>query len=267
MICWGIVTKFFVIVFKPVFFILPLINLANKRKINLNKRNTFSIGKRRGKIYKDIGCKIMRKILWLCSLCFVLAHLVASEADLQDAYSAWRNGEIEEAVFLYAKACNAQNAAACYGLGRLYAQGSGVGQDYFVSELYYKMACELGHYPACNSLGVLYHLGLVKAQDSTEILHLYTYACQGGYGRACNNVGVMFEEGIGLKRDYKQAALYYSDACLAQDDKACFNLAELFHKGKGVKRNKLKAKEFYGLACDFGFQNGCELYKNLEERK
>lgn len=49
----------------------------------------------------------------------------------------------------YTKAWSMKNAAASFGLARLYAQGEGVARDKAVADYYFEQACQAGHTPSC----------------------------------------------------------------------------------------------------------------------
>ena len=59
---------------------------------------------------------------------------------------------------------------------------------------------------------------------------------------------------------------YYRKSCDLKDETGCFNVGVLFSNGQGVKQNKNTAKQYYGKACDFGYQKGCDKYRELNER-
>ena len=39
----------------------------------------------------------------------------------------------------------------------------------------------------------------------------------------------------------------------------------MYIKGEGVRQDIRMAKEYFGKACDNGFQEGCDLYRKLNE--
>lgn len=40
----------------------------------------------------------------------------------------------------------------------------------------------------------------------------------------------------------------------------------MYAKGEGVRQNLSKAKEYFGQACDNGAQQGCDVYRRLNEK-
>lgn len=65
--------------------------------------------------------------------------------------------------------------------------------------------------------------------------------------------------------EYQKAANLWQKACEGGDMLGCKNLGVLYDQGQGVRQDKRVAKEYYGRACDLGDQNGCNLYKSLNE--
>jgi len=57
------------------------------------------------------------------------------------------------------KSCPLNDAASCFNLGILYANGEGVKQDYKQAKVYYKKACDLDNSEGCKNIGVLYYNG------------------------------------------------------------------------------------------------------------
>ena len=40
----------------------------------------------------------------------------------------------------------------------------------------------------------------------------------------------------------------------------------MYKNGRGVRQNYTKAKEYFGLACDNKYQDGCDMYKKLNQQ-
>ncbi|MGI0440331.1 tetratricopeptide repeat protein [Helicobacter himalayensis] len=203
----------------------------------------------------------MKHCIYAVLLCVFTSALMAGD---KEARNELNKGNVKRALQLFAQSCDNGDVSSCYELGILYSNGENIKQDYHKSVSYYESACNAGYLPACNNLGVLFFQGLGVRQDYQRSLELYDMSCQRGNADACNNLGVMFENGYGIeKKDPVQAGLYYTDACIGKSPKGCYNLAVLAMEGKGVKKDKSMGKEYFGLSCDFGYQLGCDKYKQL----
>jgi TPR repeat protein len=78
--------------------------------------------------------------------------------------------------------------------------------------------------------------------------------------------GFRYGEGIGVRQD-RQKALYWLKKSSDQNfASAQFALGTMYHNGDGVRQNKSTAKEWFGKACDNGDQDGCDLYRRLNEQ-
>ena len=78
-------------------------------------------------------------------------------------------------------------------------------------------------------------------------------------------LGVMYANGQGVKQDYAKAVELYQKAAEQGDASAQYNLGIMYKNGLGVKQNYTKAKEYFGLACDNKDQDGCDMYKKLNQ--
>ena len=77
-----------------------------------------------------------------------------------------------------------------YSLGLMYANGTGVEQDFEKALECFSPAAESGLSDAEYSLGVLYHIGLGTEQQLAEGAYWYTKASEQGHAQAqCNLAG------------------------------------------------------------------------------
>ena len=75
----------------------------------------------------------------------------------------------------------------------------------------------------------------------------------------------MYAEGQGVKQDYAKAVEWYQKAADQGQSDAQYNLGIMYYDGEGVRQNYTKAKEYFGLACDNKDQDGCDMYKKLNQ--
>ena len=59
---------------------------------------------------------------------------------------------------------------------------------------------------------------------------------------------------------------YFQKACDLKEGKGCFIIGHHYQNGELVRQNKNTAKEYYGKACDYGYQDGCDAYRKLNEQ-
>lgn len=101
-------------------------------------------------------------------------------------------------------------AEAQFTLGRMYAQGQGVTQDYSEAARWFRRAADQGESRAQFSLGAFYDSGLGVTKDYAEAVRWYRLAAEQGNPRAQNNLGLMYELGNGVVKDYIQAHVWFT---------------------------------------------------------
>ena len=76
-----------------------------------------------------------------------------------------------------------------------------------------------------------------------------------------------FQQGVEAttRGDYQTAFKLQLPLAKQGDAQAQFILGLSYILGKGVQVNKALAKEWFGKACDNGVQQGCEMYKELNQ--
>ena len=75
----------------------------------------------------------------------------------------------------------------------------------------------------------------------------------------------MYANGQGVKQDYFKAVEWYQKAAEQGYAEAQFTLGLMYFAGLVVKQDYSKAKEYFGLACDNKYQDGCDMYKKLNQ--
>ena len=138
-------------------------------------------------------------------------------------------------------------------------------QNYTEAFKYCKKSAEQGHEEAQFNLGVMYEDGRGVKQDYFKAFEWYQKAAEKGYADAQFNLGFMYANGQGVKQDYFKAVEWYQKAAEQGDASAQYNLGIMYKNGLGVKQNYTKAKEYFGLACDNKDQDGCDMYKMLNQ--
>lgn len=125
-------------------------------------------------------------------------------------------------------------ARAQDALGRAYAYGHGVPQDYTQAAAWYRQAADLGDADAQEDLGDLYdNGGVLKPVNGPS----------GG-----NKVLVRDDGGGEFPKDYSLAAIWYRKAAEQGDANAQNSLGILYDNGQGVPQDYAEAYFWYGLA-------------------
>lgn len=191
------------------------------------------------------------------------------------------------------KECDAGNAPACRKLGRLYAEGDGVGQDATRAAALYDRGCKADDAHSCTWLGIAYVKGEGVARDDQAASAAFARACEKGGPADCTNIGLAYATGEGVPKDSHRAAQYFKaacdhgdaagcsglgasyilggpdlrkprrarglfkKACAGGDSNGCYNLGVLYEQGIGMRKNPVRAIPLYERACDDGVSGAC----------
>ena len=164
---------------------------------------------------------------------------------------------------LYQTACNQGDLQGCFALGRLYAQGTGVTEDYAQANALFARACDGGDMMGCNGLGALYAFGIGVPRDPDKAISLWQKACNGGVMKSCENVGHAYLSGQGVAKDDAQALTYLRKGCTGGLMDSCSDLGLMYQNGRGVPKDGQEAAKLYTKACDGGATIGCSNLGNL----
>lgn len=146
------------------------------------------------------------------------------------------------------------NANFQYNLGRCYAKGLKVEQDYKQALYWYEKAAEQGHDKAANNLGCLYLDGNGTAQDFEKAAYWFELSAQKNDTYAILNLGNMYEDGqLGGSPNYAKAFEYYQKADKMVCPPAACELGRCFQNGVGTKANAKKAFSYYKKSADAGY--------------
>ena len=129
----------------------------------------------------------------------------------------------------------------------------------------FQKVAEQGNADAQLYLGFMYEDGRGVKQDYFKAVEWYQKAAEQGYADAQFFLSNMYYAGKGVKQDYFKAVEWYQKAAEQGVSIAQYNLGTMYAKGLGVKQDYAKAKEYFGLACDNKNQNGCDMYRKLNQ--
>jgi len=122
------------------------------------------------------------------TLLFLLGLQTLFAASVNDGYVEYQNGNNQQAVEIFKKACENGASSGCYNLGLMYYNGTQVEQEYFKAAEAFAKACDDGHDKACYNLAYMYEKGYGVRLDSNKALSLYEKTCKNGVGASCFNI-------------------------------------------------------------------------------
>jgi hypothetical protein len=155
------------------------------------------------------------------------------------------------------------NAEAEYKLGRMYAKGEGVPQDYMQAVEWFRKAADHGNAYGQNAMGTMYAYGTGVPQDYVQAIAWYHRAAEQGDMMAQSNLGVMYDTGRGVPQDFPQAAEWYRKAAEQGYVLAQFNLGVMCNTGQGVPEDHIEGLKWLFLAA--AESSGDELQKYANE--
>ncbi len=108
----------------------------------------------------------------------------------------------------FEKACNLDDGAGCYWVGRLFMDGTLGKTDYEKSFTFLKKSCDLDDPEGCRLLGTLYQTGAGVKQDLDSAVKYYEKSCR-WLASGCSSLSYLYYKGIGVDPDLDQAIQYY----------------------------------------------------------
>ncbi|MEM9875435.1 MAG: tetratricopeptide repeat protein [Myxococcota bacterium] len=198
----------------------------------------------------------------------------------------------DKAVAAFEQGCRAADAACCFALARLLAEGRGTGRDTpraatlmsqscnadlaaacvglaglerkvetpdepEVQRLF-ERACTLGDATGCLEAGTRWAAGTGVAEASkTEALKRWEKACAGGSTRGCAALGLNLVLGLDTEKDPTRGAMLLLRACNASDALACKDLGGLHLAGLLPDSRPAQGVVLLENACNLGYGEGC----------
>lgn len=111
------------------------------------------------------------------------------------------------------EACQRQadrgDAVAQVALGKMYADGRGMSQNFPVAQRWFRMAATKGNPDAEYDLGLMYANGDGVGQDYAEAARWYRLAADQGQSDAQNSLGMRYKRGQGVSQDYVEAYKWF----------------------------------------------------------
>jgi hypothetical protein len=141
---------------------------------------------------------------------------------------------------------------AQYCLGRAYAEGKGVKQDYAEAIEWYLKLADQGNAYAENQLGALYEHGNGVNHDYIDALKWYQRAAEQGYSKAQANIGRLYYNGDGVEQDSAEAFKWYLKAADQGDADAQYKIGLMYLKGQGTNRSYEESYFWYSLYAQTG---------------
>lgn len=201
----------------------------------------------------------MRKHL-VASL-FLLASLPAL-ASMEEALSAFKQGNYGAAVKELNTLGDAGNISAQIMLGALYNKGGAVPRNDKMAATWFEKAATQGNAEAQYQLGNLYENSQLP-KDYKAAANWYLKAAQQGLAKAQARLGVLYSEGMGVTQNTNEALLWSGKAAIQGNPDAQVWIGSLYGLGKVVPKNDKLAMGWLTKAAAQGHPNALLLLASM----
>lgn len=153
----------------------------------------------------------------------------------------------------------AGNAFYQFQLGRCYARGEGIEQDYKQAVYWYSLAAEQGNHKAQNNLAVIYLYGIadddevIIEQDFNKALTWFEKSAANGDSYAWLNLGDMYRNALGVEQNYKKTMDCYKKAEKLGSKEAIDYIGHMYQNGFGVTQSDKQAFKYFMKAAEQGY--------------
>ena len=174
--------------------------------------------------------------------------------------------EVVEIVDLAGTRAKAEhgNADAQKNLGKIYAKGDLVKQDYKEAAKWYRQAADQGHAGAQAALGELYEAGQGVPRDDSEAAKWYRRAAEQGNTTGQYSLAVLYVMGKGVPQSSAEAIKWYRQAADQGDELAQYNLGMRYYEGNGVTPDPVEAYQWLSLAAAQGIPDAVQVRDALK---
>lgn len=154
------------------------------------------------------------------------------------------------------------NAYALHDIGKMYAQGIGVGANQKISKEWYRQALIAMHHVETERedayleyrIGKMYQYGLGTDEDATEAARWFSLACEKEHKYALYSLAMQYMQGKGVEQDDVQAYELMKRSHEKGNPYASYELGKLYEKGRDTEQNEEQTDNCYRIAF-LGFLN------------
>lgn len=147
-----------------------------------------------------------------------------------------------------------------YRIGKMFALGFGVEQNYFGAFKWFEKSAEAGNKFAQYSLGSLYFYGNGVEQNFEKAFEYYKLSADQDNSYACYETAKMLRDGVGATKNPEQAEIYFRKAyngfCkIAEekpDDKILYRLGVMTFRGVGCDADRERGIELIQQSAELG---------------
>lgn len=151
----------------------------------------------------------MNRLLQVAALtCLLLGAHLARAGEWEDGYDAYKRRDYVTAVKLWRIVADRGDAAAQSIMGKMYAFGQGVPQNYPEALKWYRLAAAQGEAKAQFSLGFMNLNGQGLPQNNAEALKWFRLAATQDNADAQYHLSQMYAKGLSVDQNYFRAYMW-----------------------------------------------------------
>jgi len=159
-----------------------------------------------------------------------------------------------------------------YRIGKMFALGFGVGQDYRKAFIWFEKSAAAGNKFAQYSLGSLYFYGNGVEQNFEKAFECFELSADQDNVYACYEVAKMLRDGVGITKNQKQAEIYFQKAYNGfskiaaenPDDKILYRLGVMTFSGVGCDADRERGIELIQQSAELGNEYAKMFLVNME---
>lgn len=186
----------------------------------------------------------MRKpVLALIAAAVLCGIAVPAFADLAAGKRAYEKKDYKRAVTELGAEAKRGKPEAMYLLGKMYAEGQGVGQDDAQAFTWFQKAADANNGAAQGMLGMFYAQGRGTARDNAKSLEWARRAADNGDALSQYMMGMRSLDGLGMPRDPEGAFTWFGSAAEQNYAMAQYALGVLMGFGPKAQGNGAEARE------------------------
>ena len=181
---------------------------------------------------------------------------VSSLPTLNDGKAAYDRGDYANALDIFRRLAEENNAEAQYSLGAMYLLGKGTPVNEPEGFRWYEKSAKQDYAVAQLELGLLYSLGKGVTLDHAKAHEWYLKAANQKLAGAQYAIGLQYFLGNGVNQNDSLAADWYRKAADQGFADAQHGLGFLYANGRGVKKDYAEAVKWYRLAAEQNHPEG-----------
>jgi hypothetical protein len=145
---------------------------------------------------------------------------IIAPAGLDEGKTVYDKGDSTNAYFEMRAGAEEGNTSAQFSLGKTYAQGEGLSQDYAEAAKWYSEAAKRGYADAQVNLGSFYLTGNAGPKNYVEAVRWFRKAAEQGDAGGQFMLGLRYFYGEGVPQDYILAFMWLNLAVVQRPDLA-----------------------------------------------